>query len=67
VFKASGHVDGFSDPLIDCKKCHQRFRADKLIEANVSDANISENTKTEILTDIIKTNNVPCPSCGASD
>ncbi len=29
---ASGHLGGFSDPLMDCKECHERFRADKLIE-----------------------------------
>ncbi|HCC13975.1 MAG TPA: glycine--tRNA ligase [Candidatus Magasanikbacteria bacterium] len=33
VWKASGHIDGFTDPLVDCKKCHKRFRADHLLEA----------------------------------
>lgn len=32
VWKASGHIDGFSDPLMDCKKCKSRYRADKIIE-----------------------------------
>ena len=42
VWEASGHVGGFSDPLIDCKKCHARWRADKLIEQYVFDNNLPE-------------------------
>jgi len=37
VWEASGHLKNFSDPLIDCKKCKSRFRADKLIEEKISD------------------------------
>ena len=38
---ASGHLGGFSDPLMDCKECHERFRADKLIEDYMQDNNDS--------------------------
>ena len=61
VWVASGHVGGFSDPLMDCKSCKTRHRADKLIEdtgvnpAGWSDAQMSE---------YIKEHNVVCPECG---
>jgi len=37
---ASGHLGGFSDPLMDCKECHERFRADKIIEDFAAEKNI---------------------------
>ncbi len=49
VWKASGHVDGFSDPLVDCKKCKQRFRADQLPQA--LEASCKENCKGAFLTE----------------
>ena len=65
VWKASGHLANFSDPLIDCKNCHSRFRADKLIEnLNIkTEVVISESTANDILEKILKDNNVKCPVC----
>ena len=61
IFIASGHVGGFSDPLTECQKCHEDFRADHLVK------DILENPDTlsaEELTDVIGKNNVKCPECG---
>ncbi|CAG0991377.1 glycyl-tRNA synthetase [Methanosarcinales archaeon] len=61
IFIASGHVGGFSDPLTECQKCHEDFRADHLVK------DIIENPDTlssEELTDVIGKNNVRCPECG---
>ena len=63
VWEASGHVGGFSDPLIDCKECKTRHRADNLIESFDSNAHPDLMTKEEMVDYIIK-NNVPCPKCG---
>lgn len=62
VWKASGHIDNFSDPLIDCKNCKSRFRADKLIEQN-SNENINEQTETTKLEQIVCDNKISCPNC----
>ena len=66
---ASGHLGGFSDPLMDCKECHERFRADKLIEdfagANGIELDGSVDGWTnEKMVNFIEEHNVPCPSCG---
>lgn len=68
VWVASGHVGSFSDPLIDCKECKARFRADKLIEEfylknNLGEINVDglENEKVE---SIIEEKNICCPECG---
>ncbi len=66
VWKASGHVDNFSDPLIDCKNCKSRYRADKLI-LEFTNENINEQTSSEILEKIILTNKIVCPNCKKSD
>ncbi len=60
---ASGHVGGFSDPLMDCKDCKTRHRADQLIEdvAGISVAGWSN----EQMMDYIKEHNIACPNCGA--
>lgn len=66
VWEASGHVSSFSDPLIDCKECKTRHRADKLIEEfdpNVNGDALSENEMVEY----IKEHKVPCPKCGKSN
>lgn len=63
VWEASGHVGGFSDPLIDCKECKTRHRADNLIESFDSNAHPDSMTKEEMV-DYIMKNNVPCPKCG---
>ena len=65
VWVASGHVGGFSDPLIDCKSCHARHRADKLIEdaAGV----VADGWSNEQMMDYIRTNGIKCPVCGGND
>ncbi|WP_034485504.1 glycine--tRNA ligase [Butyrivibrio fibrisolvens] len=66
---ASGHLAGFSDPLMDCKECHERFRADKIIEDFAAENNITlessvDGWSQQQMMDFINDNNVPCPSCG---
>ncbi len=62
VWKASGHVDGFTDVLIDCMKCGSRFRADQLIEdkLKIETSGIS----IEDITEKIKKNKIKCQKCG---
>ena len=67
---ASGHVGGFSDPLIDCKECKTRHRADKLIEEWAHEQGkdmIADGMSDKELMDFIKENNIPCPNCGKSN
>ena len=67
---ASGHVGGFSDPLIDCKECKTRHRADKLIEEWAHEQGrdmIADGMTDEQLVNFIKENNVPCPNCGKTN
>lgn len=68
---ASGHVGGFSDPLVDCKSCKSRFRADKLIEdfhaANNMPEIVVDGWSNEDLEKYIAEHNIPCPDCGKSD
>ena len=67
---ASGHVGGFSDPLMDCKGCKARHRADKLIEdyafQNGTDDNPASWTFAE-MAEFIKEKNIVCPICGGKD
>ena len=67
---ASGHVGGFSDPLIDCKSCKTRHRADKLIEewlkANNQEA-VVDGWSDEKMVEFIKEKEIECPECGAKD
>ena len=67
VWVASGHVASFSDPLIDCKKCKMRHRADKLIEEFTEGAETGDGWSNEKLENFIKDNNITCPSCGSND
>ncbi len=67
VWVASGHVGSFTDPLIDCKKCKSRHRADKLIEDFTEGKETGDGWKNEELENYIKENNIPCPNCGKSD
>ena len=60
VFVASGHVGGFSDPLTECQKCHESFRADHLVEDVASNP---DTLSSDELTVIIKDNNITCPEC----
>ncbi|WP_412032002.1 glycine--tRNA ligase [Malacoplasma muris] len=62
VWDASGHINNFSDPLIDCKKCKNRFRADKLI-GEFTNEKITEQTDISILEKIINNNKIKCPNC----
>lgn len=72
VWVASGHVTTFNDPLIDCKACKMRHRADKLVEEWLEDnekgdvVNVEAMTNDELLT-FISENCVVCPGCGKSD
>ncbi|MGN0653662.1 MAG: glycine--tRNA ligase [Oscillospiraceae bacterium] len=59
---ASGHLGGFSDPLMDCKECKTRHRADNLIED--FDGTNPAGWTNEQMTDYIKEKNIPCPNCG---
>ena len=66
---ASGHLGSFSDPLMDCKECHERFRADKIIEDYVQEKGLSlesavDGWTQEQMKNFIEENQIPCPSCG---
>lgn len=67
---ASGHIGSFSDPLMDCRECHERFRADQLIEKFADENGIElkssvDGWSNEEMQNWIEENNVTCPSCGA--
>ncbi len=65
TWEASGHITTFSDPLIDCKCCKMRYRADKLVEDNgCSDAGCMDDKE---LVNYIKEHKITCPKCGKSD
>ena len=66
VWEASGHVASFSDPLLDCKECKMRHRADNLIESFDPDAHPDAMTKEEMFR-YIEEHKIPCPKCGASN
>lgn len=66
---ASGHLSGFSDPLMDCRECHERFRADKLIEDFASEHGIAldgsvDGWTKEKMESFVSEQRIPCPSCG---
>ena len=69
---ASGHLGSFSDPLMDCKCCHERFRADKLIEDFAKEKSITlrssvDGWSNEEMKSFVDDNEIPCPSCGKHD
>jgi len=70
VWEASGHVSGFNDPLMDCRACKERFRADNIIEDFMAEKGIADspegwdNAKMKAFIDEQK---VPCPKCGKHD
>ncbi len=66
VWKASGHLDSFTDPLLDCKECKTRHRADNLINDFDSTANADAMTQEEMV-NFIREKKVPCPKCGKSN
>ena len=66
---ASGHLAGFSDPLMDCKECKERFRADKLIEDWCAETGYVlpkpiDAFSQEEMKNFVEENNIPCPTCG---
>ena len=66
---ASGHLGGFADPLMDCKECKERFRADKLIEDWAAENGVTLEKPIDAFSqaemkDFIESNNIPCPTCG---
>ena len=66
---ASGHLGGFSDPLMDCKECHERFRADQIIENYMKDHGITiegsvDSWSHEKMKSYIEENGIECPTCG---
>ena len=63
VWEASGHVASFSDPLLDCKECKMRHRADNLIDDFDPNAHADGMTKEEMF-EYIKAHSIPCPHCG---
>ncbi len=70
VWVASGHVAGFNDPLIDCKQCKGRHRADKIVEDWNQEHKVAlsvEGWSNEQLTQYIKENGIPCPLCGSQN
>ena len=66
---ASGHLGSFSDPLMDCKECHERFRADKVIDDWAHDNGVTLESSVdgwsgEKMMEFIKEKSIPCPNCG---
>ncbi len=74
VWEASWHIAGFADPLMDCKECKARWRADKLIDNKIEFEGVSEltgyawdKTETKRLDEIVKELNIACPDCKATN
>lgn len=63
VWEATGHVKAFNDPLIDCKECKARLRADEIIKEFDSSLEV-EGKSSEELMNLIKEKHIPCPNCG---
>ena len=69
TYVASGHIGSFSDPLIDCRECHERFRADNIIEDWSKENGVAlessvDGWSNDEMMDFIKKNVIPCPTCG---
>ena len=67
VWVASGHVASFADPLIDCKRCKARHRADKLIEDFTKGEVTGDGWANEKLESYIKEHGIKCPTCGSTE
>ena len=67
VWVASGHVTSFADPLIDCKQCKSRHRADKLIEDFTNGSTTADGWENSAMEQYIAENNIKCPVCGATN
>ena len=66
VWEASGHVDSFADPLIDCRECKTRHRADNLIN-DFTNSSIGDAMTNEEMINYINEHKVPCPKCGKTN
>ena len=66
VWMATGHVTTFNDPLIDCKECHGRFRADQIIEQQFPNVDVNGMSQDD-MNKFIKEHEVKCPTCGKSN
>lgn len=66
VWEATGHVTTFNDPMVDCKACKARHRADELIKSEFPDADV-DNMTFEQMDQFIKEHEVKCPVCGKAD
>ena len=66
VWEASGHVESFADPLLDCRECKTRHRADNLIN-DYSNSSIGDAMTNEEMVKYINDNKVPCPKCGKTN
>jgi len=64
VFEASGHVESFTDPIVECTKCGRKYRADHLVEAAAGVK--TEGMRPEDLTKIIRERDITCPQCGGA-
>ena len=70
VWEASGHIGGFNDPLMDCRACKERFRADNVIEDFMATTGTVEGVdgwSHEKMKEYIEANQIPCPKCGKQD
>ncbi|MCO7175259.1 glycine--tRNA ligase [Sporolactobacillus kofuensis] len=70
TWEASGHITNFNDPMIDCKKCNSRFRADKLIESNIPQTELPgpvDGLNFETMEQLIESHHISCPECGEHD
>src|SRR3989344_5439465 len=59
VWQASGHIENFSDPLVECRKCHHRFRVDHLLEAKAAEPGYDKEQPRPVA-------EIPCPDCGGA-
>ncbi len=66
VWEASGHVSNFNDPLVDCKKCKQRFRGDKLLEEKIGVEGAAV-LKLDQVQPMLMAEKISCPNCGSTD
>ncbi len=66
VWEASGHLSSFSDPLIDCKECKMRLRADNLVN-DFTETSLGDTLDEQDLITYIRQNNIPCPKCGKTN
>ena len=66
VWEASGHLSSFSDPLIDCKECKMRVRADNLVN-DFTETSLGDTLDEQELITYIRQNNIPCPKCGKTN